>query len=132
MALGATAILVDTHILLWTRLAPQMLTVGEREILDNASVCLLSVASLWELAILIGRRRLPGGDELFRVPDGFDLVMVSPEHCRALASLPWHHCDPFDRMLVAQAQVEQVPLLTRDRAMTAYHRHAVIVRHQAS
>jgi PIN domain nuclease of toxin-antitoxin system len=54
-----------------------------------------------------------------RAPDGFDLLPVLPDHCQALVALPRLHCDPFDRMLIAQARTEHLALLTRDRAIVA-------------
>ena len=57
---------------------------------------------------------------LLVVPDGFDLLPVLPDHCKALAELPRRHRDPFDRMLVAQARAERLTLLTRDKAIIAY------------
>jgi PIN domain nuclease of toxin-antitoxin system len=54
------------------------------------------------------------------LPDGFELLPVLSDHCKALVALPRRHRDPFDRMLVAQARAERLPLLTRDRAIIAY------------
>jgi PIN domain nuclease of toxin-antitoxin system len=122
------AILVDTHFVLWLRVMPQILTRGERNALDSARICHISVVSLWEIAILLGGGRIPGDEQLLKIPEGFDLLPIRPTHCAALVTLPRHHRDPFDRMLIAQAQAEHVPLLTRDRAMTAYSQQATILR----
>jgi PIN domain nuclease of toxin-antitoxin system len=121
-------ILVDTHLILWLRVAPQQLTRGERSALDNAPLRQVSIVSLWEIAIMVTVGRIPSDDHLLETPVGFDLLPVSEQHCKAYAALPMHHRDPFDRMLIAQAQSERVPLLTRDRAMTAYSEHATIMR----
>jgi PIN domain nuclease of toxin-antitoxin system len=91
-------------------------------------VAISVVVSLWEIAILLGRGRIPGDDRLLEIPEGFDLLPVRPDHCKAFVGLPQYHRDPFDRMLIAQAQSEQVPLLTRDLAMTAYSEQATILR----
>jgi PIN domain nuclease of toxin-antitoxin system len=109
------------------------LTGGERNVLDTAPVCYVSAVSLWEIALLLGRGRIPRGDErLLDIPAGFDLVPIRPDHCKALVKLPRHHGDPFDRMLVAQARCEGVPLLTRDRSIATYGEHATILRFPAA
>ena len=114
------AILVDTHLILWARIAPERLTIGERRTLDDARVCYISAASLWEIAILMALDRIAHDQRLLDIPDGFDLLPVLPDHCRALVALPRRHRDPFDRMLIAQARAEHLALLTRDRAIIAY------------
>jgi PIN domain nuclease of toxin-antitoxin system len=122
------AVLIDTHFVLWLRMAPHQLSHGERNIIDGASIVYVSMASLWEIGILLGRGRIPNGnDQLLAIASGLDLLPVTPDHCKAVAKLPHHHRDPFDRMLIAQAQSEQVPLLTRDRAMAAYSGHVTIL-----
>ena len=78
--------------------------------------------------MFLGRGRVLGGnDQLLSVPQGLNWLPVKPAHCKALAGLPRLHGDPFDRMLIAQAQSEQVALLTRDRAMRHYHAHATFL-----
>ena len=124
-----TAILVDTHFVLWLRIAPRQLTRGERTVLDNSAVRQVSIVSLWEIAIMVTVGRLPPDHRLLETPVGFELLPVRADHCKGYATLPMHHRDPFDRMLIAQAQSEGVPLLTRDRAMTAYSEQATILRY---
>ena len=121
-------LLVDTHILLWTRIEPEKLTAGEHRLLVSAEVRYVSAASLWEFAILIGRGRIEADERLLEVPTGYDLLAILPAHCKIVARLPHLHRDPFNRMLVAQAQYERVPLLTRDRTMMSYREHATILR----
>jgi len=114
------AILVDTHLVLWARIAPERLTGGERRALDDARSCYISDVSLWEIAILMALDRVAQEQRLLAVPDGFDLLPVLPDHCKALVALPRLHRDPFDRMLIAQARTEHLALLTRDQAIIAY------------
>ncbi len=114
------ALLVDTHLVLWARIAPERLTIGERRALDGARSCYMSAVSLWEIAILMALDRVARDQRLLMVPDGFDLLPVLPDHCKALVALPRRHRDPFDRMLIAQARAERLALLTRDRAIIAY------------
>jgi len=124
-----SGLLLDTHILLWSRTKPEMLTAGEVRIIEAAHVRYVSCVTLWELAILMGLRRIEANERVLEVPEGYDLLNVAPIHCKAVARLPQHHRDPFDRMLIAQAQSEDVALLTRDTAMTAYASHATIIRY---
>ncbi len=115
-----TAILVDTHFILWVRVAPQRLSDGERRALEAARPRYVSIVSLWEIAILIALGRIGDDLRLLDVPDGFDLLPVTPGHCAALVTLPKLHRDPFDRMLLAQARTEQLVLFTRDQAIIDY------------
>jgi PIN domain nuclease of toxin-antitoxin system len=114
------AILVDTHLVLWARVAPERLTTGERRALDNARSCFVSAVSLWEIAILMALGGIAQDRRFLAVLDGFELLPVLPDHCKALVALPRLHRDPFDRMLIAQARAEHLALLTRDRAIIAY------------
>ena len=114
------ALLVDTHLVLWGRVAPERLTTRERLALDDARSCYVSAVSLWEIAILMALGRVARDQRLLMVPDGFELLPVLPDHCRELVALPPRHRDPFDRMLIARARAERLALLTRDRAIIAY------------
>lgn len=129
MAVRITSVLVDTHLILFARVGPRRLTAGERSRVEEADIRYVSMASLWEIAILLRLGRIPGDDQLISVPEGFELLPIRIDHCKTAAALPQYHRDPFDRMLVAQAQSEQVPLLTRDRAIEAYRDHATILRY---
>jgi PIN domain nuclease of toxin-antitoxin system len=121
-------LLIDTHILLWARTEPEKLTVGETNALMSARLRYVSAVCLWEFAILMGLGRIEANTGLLEVPSGFDLLPISHEHCRALLELSRHLRDPFDRMLVAQARSERIPLLTRDRRIAAYSDEATILR----
>jgi PIN domain nuclease of toxin-antitoxin system len=121
-------ILLDTHCWLWWTTAPEKLREPAlAQIADAENTILLSAASSWEIAIkyALGKLPLPEAPEIF-VPKRMarDAVHALPiEHAHALrvASLPLHHADPFDRLLVAQAQVEGIPLMTVDRQFEAYN-----------
>ena len=116
--------LIDTHLLLWWFLDARELSAAARAVIEEPSNrIVVSVASLWELAIKVSRRNIDMKLERLQVAverDGFDLLPVFAAHVLAVAQLPWHHADPFDRMLIAQAQSEKLKLLTSDRALSCY------------
>jgi PIN domain nuclease of toxin-antitoxin system len=127
MALKSPSLLVDTHYVIWLRVEPERLTNGERRTLDEAESRYVSLVTVWEIAILVGRGRIPGRTEWAEIPKGFELLPLRLPHCRALLDLPPLHGNLFDRMLVAQAWSEDVPLLTRDRRVAAYQPFAPII-----
>ena len=113
--------LLDTHTLLWARGAPDLLSDDALSVLQSAdSVLYLSVATLWECAIKssIGKLDVPG--DFYRVVSRDYEILGIDVHVRAYADLPMHHRDPFDRMLVAQAQLGGLTLVTRDRNIAKY------------
>jgi PIN domain nuclease of toxin-antitoxin system len=114
------SLLLDTHIVIWLRTAPRRLTSREMRALDAARLRHVSAVTLWEIAVLMGLGRIGSDERVLEAPDGFELLPVRPEHCKALLALPQRHRDPFDRMLIAQARVENLMLLTRDRAIIDY------------
>ncbi|MHB1576554.1 MAG: type II toxin-antitoxin system VapC family toxin [Candidatus Dormibacteria bacterium] len=119
--------LLDTHIWLWMLAAPQKLGARVRDLVtDSDNRLVLSVASSWEIAIKygVGRLALPERPALF-VPKFMDAtgvrgLPIEHRHALAVAELPMHHRDPFDRILVAQAQLEGMALVTADTAFDAY------------
>jgi PIN domain nuclease of toxin-antitoxin system len=88
---------------------------------ENAEV-LVSVASFWEIAIKAALGKLEAPDDLPERAErlGFELLPVTVEHAWQVRSLPHHHGDPFDRLLIAQASVERVPIVTADLAFADY------------
>ena len=119
--------LLDTHVWLWMLAAPERLSPKARRLISAAETELfLSAASAWEIAIKHGLKKvvLPGSPEEL-VPEWMERTAVTPlpvlhRHALRVASLPRHHRDPFDRLLVAQAQIEELPLLTADRVFARY------------
>jgi PIN domain nuclease of toxin-antitoxin system len=114
------AVLLDTHILIWLRLAPERLTPAERRAIDIAPCRYVSAVTLWEIAILIGLGRIESSPRLFDLPDGIEFLAITASHCRELLDLPSIHKDPFDRMLISQARADRLLLVTRDSQITAY------------
>lgn len=122
----ARTFLLDTNVLLAATIAPERLPAGVRDTLaDAANAVYFSAASLWEIAI---KRSLRNRNFDFQPQDihqlalatGFDELPVRGEHTFAVASLPWHHRDPFDRLLVAQAMALPAYLLSSDAALPVY------------
>ena len=119
---GCVTFLVDTHALLWARSQPNLLSAEALSLFgDPDSVLYVSLASLWECAIKssIGKLTLPAGFYA-SIPDEYELLGIDLAHIEACERLPLHHRDPFDRMLVAQARVMNLTILTRDRNITRY------------
>ena len=115
--------LVDTHaVLWWLDDAPALSPAAREAIAEPSNDVLVSTASLWEIAIKqsLGKLSVPAElpDEI--VDAGFRWLPVGPEHGWAARELPFHHRDPFDRLLVAQALEEGIPVITRDERFVAY------------
>jgi PIN domain nuclease of toxin-antitoxin system len=118
--------LLDTHVLLAALLAPERLPQAVASGLSSAAnTVYFSSASIWEVAI---KRSLNRADFDFSPQDihrlaldtGFTELMVKGEDCYPVANLPWHHRDPFDRLLIAQAQSLPAYLLTTDGVLSQY------------
>jgi PIN domain nuclease of toxin-antitoxin system len=118
--------LLDTNLVLWTAISPDRLSKRAASLVASREVeASFSLATLWEVAIKTSLEK-PG----FRVDStalraglleqGFKQVDIRPEHIAVVSRLPWHHRDPFDRLLVAQALVEGITLLTSDRLLARY------------
>lgn len=120
-------LLVDTHVWLWLQTEPQRLDDAVRDLLaDAGNDLILSAASSWEVAIKYALGRLPLPEPPGRyVPDRMarsrtSALPITPEHALGVADLPPHHRDPFDRLLIAQAQVDGLDIVTQDRAFADY------------
>ena len=120
-------ILLDTHCWLWMLAQPRRLSPQTRSLLeDPENQLLFSAASSWEIAIkhALGKLPLPMPPAeyvLSRIEtSGTTPLAIQHSHALLAGSLPRHHGDPFDRLLIAQAQLEKVPILTADRQFEAY------------
>lgn len=120
-------LLLDTHAFLWFAADdPRLSPAAKSAIEDPSSETYLSVASVWEMAIKVslGKLRLDKGvmefitEQLSR--NAFALLSIELAHVAKVADLPFHHRDPFDRLLVAQCLVQDMPLITRDPAVELY------------
>lgn len=117
-------LLLDTHVLLWWLGNNRRLTAkARRTIADPGAMIHVSAVSLWEAAIkrALGRLRFESAELLDAISTGgFQALPITARHALAAGDLPRHHEDPFDRMLVAQAQAEGLTLVTHDSALEAY------------
>jgi PIN domain nuclease of toxin-antitoxin system len=116
-------LLVDTHALLWwLDDAPALSAPARAAIADPGFEALVSIASLWEIAIKRSLGKLDVPDDLpEQIADaGFAWLPVGADHAWAVRDLPPHHRDPFDRLLATQALAERVPIVTRDERFAAY------------
>jgi PIN domain nuclease of toxin-antitoxin system len=119
-------LLLDTHSFLWFIGGNSQLSLRVRTLIeapDNQPF--LSIASLWEMAIKasLGKLRVEPSFETFVSQqldiNGIKVLPIQVQHVAVITSLPFHHRDPFDRMLIAQAQIEHMPLLSNDSALDA-------------
>lgn len=118
--------LLDTHLLLWAAGAPERLSAEAQTLLNNpAHELIFSAASLWEIAIKhsLGRTDFQVDSRLLRrglLDHGYHELPITSAHAVAVEALPPLHKDPFDRLLVAQALVEGIVLLTADERVAQY------------
>ena len=120
-------LLLDTHSFLWFIMGSPRLSGNARALIeDDAHDKRLSTASLWEMAIKLSLGRLTLAEPFgVLIPQqlcfsGIGILNIAIDHLAALTTLPFHHCDPFDRLIIAQAIVEQCPIVSVDPAFDAY------------
>lgn len=120
-------LLLDTHSFLWFIGGSASLSPTARTSIEDAdNQPLLSMASLWEMAIKLSIGKLSLGKAFERlIPEqmrlnGIELLQIEMAHIIVATKLPFHHRDPFDRLLIAQAMVEQISIVSSDRAFDSY------------
>lgn len=120
-------LLLDTHILIWAVERPSQLSQLAREVLeDPANDLMVSAATVWEIAIKVGLTKLTLSLSYQQWMNqalsdlNATILPITVEYAAVQASLPNHHRDPFDRLLVAQAQVEAIPLVSSDTIFDQY------------
>lgn len=116
-------LLIDTHVLLWwLDDSLELSEAGRTAISDPGNLIVLSAVVVWEIRInqALGKLEIP--PSFFRVVQnqGFELLSITADHAYAVGDLPMHHRDPFDRMIIAQAQLEGLTVATRDTAFKKY------------
>jgi len=114
-------LLLDTHVLIWWD-EGRRLAAGARRAIGEADAVYVSAASAWEIAIKValGRLRPTRTVEQAATESGFLELPVTFRHAELVAALPGHHRDPFDRLLIAQAEAERLTLVTRDPVFRRY------------
>jgi PIN domain nuclease of toxin-antitoxin system len=118
-------VLLDTQAFLWWIADDARLTKAARRAIA-ANACLLSVASCWEMALKtsLGKLEMPRPLDRFIQEqleiNGFSLLPIALEHASAVEGLPFHHRDPFDRLLAAQARLEELAVVSSDPTFTKY------------
>lgn len=121
--------LLDTHLLLWWLANSPLLPAQARQwIGDPNNTIFISAVSLWEIWLKssIGKLRVPAGFARKLAAEPFEELPLRAEHTPAVATLEWHHRDPFDRMLIAQASTENLVLLTADKELAAYGQSVLV------
>jgi PIN domain nuclease of toxin-antitoxin system len=115
-------LLLDTHIVIWWRLNSRRLSRDVKRTIATADEVFVSAASAWEVAIksALGRLRLTEPFSQLVVESGFLELRIDFTHAARLVTLPAHHSDPFDRMLIAQAHVEGLTVVTHDQMFSSY------------
>ncbi len=116
------SLLLDTCALLWWLAGSQLSEEAAGRIADPGELVVVSAASIWEAAIkqALGKLTMPGPLAQVALEGGFEPLPITFEHAERAGSLPKHHRDPFDRMLVAQAQLEDLTIVTRDPSFAPY------------
>lgn len=119
-------VLIDTHIFLWFINDDPKLSATTKALLQSEANVMVSVASLWEIAIKIslGKLRLPESIEVL-FPEqlrlnNIALLPIDIQHLKTMSMLPFHHRDPFDRLIIAQAMVEEAGLVSMDQVFEQY------------
>ena len=117
-------LLIDTHVILWGYDEPERISkLASRAMASTQNECFVSVASLWEIAIKVRKGQLSTHDDLparITANPQLTLLPIASEHAWRIRLLPRLHGDPFDLLLISQALVEQMMLVTHDSAMAAY------------
>ena len=116
------SLLLETDALLWWLSGDHLDDAAANAIADPGTTVMVSAVSIWEAAIKAARGKLVVPESLADVVgvEGFEPLPITFDHAERAGRLPEHHRDPFDRMLVAQAQAERLTIVTRDPAFDAY------------
>ena len=116
-------LLLDTHVLLWWLDDSPQLSVAARELISEPqNVVFVSAASIWEIRIKEAIRKISVPEDFEQVlnAEPFERLSITTRHAHGLKNLPMHHADPFDRMLIVQAQLDDLTIVTHDELFPHY------------
>jgi len=116
-------LLPDTHVLLWwLDASPSLSEIARNKISDVSNIVFVSAAVIWEIRIkqALGKLKIPASFRKVLEHQPFEVLPITVDHAHAVGNLPSHHRDPFDRMLIAQAKVEGLTLVSHDRIFHQY------------
>ncbi len=119
-------LLIDTHILIWFLEGNNLLSTQRQKLLSNSqNEVFVSISSLWELAIKISIGKITLSKSLFQIIqqleiENIEILPILPEHTLQVEKLPFHHRDPFDRIIIAQSLVEKSDLMSDDSEFAKY------------
>jgi len=120
-------LLLDTHTFIWAATLDEQLSSKAKELLlDSENELFISVASIWEMSIKASIGKLILHQPIEQIVNeqvqinGVQILNIELPHALAVAALPWHHRDPFDRLLICQSKLEKLTVLGRDSMMDAY------------
>jgi PIN domain nuclease of toxin-antitoxin system len=120
------AYLLDTHAILWFMAGDELLPIKSKNLIqDFRNVCFVSIASLWEITIKIQKEKLKLDFPLahffdYLASNQIEIIGINQEHLLYLLTLPTHHADPFDRMIIRQAFVDDMTVITKDSIFEEY------------
>ena len=115
-------LLLDTHVVLWELGGLRTVSPDARQAIEQATDLLFSVVSFAEIGVeaSLGKLSVPDSLQDHVRRSGVEVLQLTAAHCLAVAQLPVHHRDPFDRLLIAQARAEQLRIVSADRRFAAY------------
>lgn len=116
-------LLLDTHVLLWwLDASPSLSDIARKKISDVSNIAFVSAAVIWEIRIKqgMGKLKIPASFRRVLERQPFEMLPITVDHAHAVGNLPSHHRDPFDRMLIAQATVEGLTIVTHDSIFHQY------------
>jgi PIN domain nuclease of toxin-antitoxin system len=124
-------LLIDTHVLLWFLKNDSALPTNTKNIIESTqNRCFVSMATYWEIAIKYSLKRLELKSDLINFFEliersGFEILPITVEQILELSTLNFHHHDPFDRILIAQAKAERLDIITKDAMFSKYNIHCI-------
>lgn len=119
--------LINTHILIWFLEGNKLLSKSRRQLIANPeNDVFISIVSLWEIAIKISIGKLtlakPFADVIKQISiENIEILAISSEHTLQIATLPFHHRDPFDRLIIAQSKIDKLAIMTNDAEFADYN-----------